>query len=767
MMKQSTALDWFSVQLAIAVGGTAAAIVGPLVGLFVFILSLPVNFFVLQLGYKTREHSEKNKPLADGIAVAGMAVFALLFFQVSLTVALGGLLYFATLALCVQMDAYRKFYMAQVISFVFILGGAAEAKSGSYLLVMAVYCLVAAFSLTEIWLDKSRSETTGSVHLPSGSTLNQAPGNLVNDDFSPGLKRRTAVGALVMGVAVCIYLFLPRPETLNYGGHTSSSPDFYHDQGWEDQASNDNRNEGKERNSPSKRKSEREVYKELKEITDLSSYGAETQETYRYNGLNETFDIRDNSRSGTVDLNAIIARMKAPHGAYLKVRTFDTFDGVSWSSSNENISRKLRTSNTGEVTLNDSIEGDFLHSLMIEHNIPAWLPVAGEPVSLWLPSNVIALDQFNHPLLPRVLLADTEYTVHSRLELVDGRVVSLGTPATRQDRALPKSFEPEIKKLARDVTQTGATSYAKAVLLEQHLRTQYAYSFESITASQGRTPLKKFLFEDKSGHCEYFASAMAIMLRSIDIPSRLVTGFSATTQNPLTGYYEIRGIDGHAWVEAWIEGRWISFEPTAYYSLPSLDVSNITAEQISQYASDILHRGQSGARENITVEYVLSTLWLGLYVSVVWVLSYLKLVFITLWPLWVLLAVVGVFAFVTQPLWRSEIRARLSHREIAKYDAVDSVKALNFYLYHLQRVAARHEVVRDKTDSVTDWSALIEQKIGHVSEMDDLVIYVQRVIYDADTTVPVSAIQTAAQAISDSLVHSKRTVKFTNIYNQN
>lgn len=767
MMKQSTSLDWFSVQLAIAVGGTAAAIVGPIAGLLVFVLSLPVNFFVLQLGYKTREDSEKNKPLADGIAVAGMAVFALLFFQVSLIVALGGLLYFATLALCVQMDAYRKFYMAQVISFVFILGGAAEAKSGSYLFVMAVYCLVAAFSLTEIWLDKSRSEITDSVDLTVGHALNQTAGNLVNDDFSPGLKRRTAVGALVMGVAVCIYLFLPRPETLNYGGHTSSSPDFYHDQGWEDQASNDNRNEGKEKKSPNKRKSERETYKELKEITDLSSYGAATQETYRYNGLNETFDVRDNSRSGTVDLNAIVARMKAPHGAYLKIRTFDTFDGLSWSSSNENISRKLRTSHTGEVTLNDSIEGDFLHSIMIEHSIPAWLPVAGEPVSLWLPSNVVALDQFNHPLLPRVLQADTEYTVHSRLELVDGRVVSLGTPASRQDRALPSEFDPEIRKLARSVTAYASDPYAKAVLLEQHLRTSYDYSFESITASQGRTPLTKFLFEDKSGHCEYFASAMAMMLRSLNIPSRLVTGFSATTQNPLTGYYEIRGIDGHAWVEAWIDGRWISFEPTAYYSLPTSDTSSITAERISQYASDVLHREQSSAQGGITVEYILSTLWLGLYVAVVWVLSYLKLLLVNFWPLWILLAIAGIVALATQPLWRSELQARLSHRKITQYQAVDSVKALNFYLYHLQRVALRHEVVRDKTDSLTDWSDLIEQKIGRVPDMDELVIYVQRVIYDADTTVPVSAIQTVAQGISDYLVNSKRAVKFTNIYRQN
>ena len=138
------------------------------------------------------------------------------------------------------------------------------------------------------------------------------------------------------------------------------------------------------------------------------------------------------------------------------------------------------------------------------------------------------------------------------------------------------------------VTKAGQNSYQKAQLLEQHLRTQYAYSFASITESQGQTPLTKFLFEDKQGHCEYFASAMTIMLRTLDIPARLVTGFSATTRNPLTGYFDIRAIDGHAWTEAWIDGRWVTFEPTAYYDLPPPDQGRFTAEQISRSLSSIL-----------------------------------------------------------------------------------------------------------------------------------------------------------------------------------
>ena len=65
-------------------------------------------------------------------------------------------------------------------------------------------------------------------------------------------------------------------------------------------------------------------------------------------------------------------------------------------------------------------------------------------------------------------------------------------------------------------------------------------------------PIAYFLFERKRGHCEYFASSMAVMLRAVGIPSRVVTGFRGGEFNDLTGSYIIRARDAHAWVEAYI-----------------------------------------------------------------------------------------------------------------------------------------------------------------------------------------------------------------------
>jgi len=83
-------------------------------------------------------------------------------------------------------------------------------------------------------------------------------------------------------------------------------------------------------------------------------------------------------------------------------------------------------------------------------------------------------------------------------------------------------------------------------------------------------PVANFLFERKHGHCEYFASAMAVMLRSLHIPSRLVTGFRGGEYNDITGQYVVRASDAHSWVEAYFPGSgWISFDPTPAGGAPT------------------------------------------------------------------------------------------------------------------------------------------------------------------------------------------------------
>jgi protein-glutamine gamma-glutamyltransferase len=127
---------------------------------------------------------------------------------------------------------------------------------------------------------------------------------------------------------------------------------------------------------------------------------------------------------------------------------------------------------------------------------------------------------------------------------------------------LPAELDPRIPRLAAQVTASASNSYDKTVALEQYLKTHYGYTLQ-LPSSPVADPLANFLFERKQGHCEYFASSMAVMLRTLRIPSRVVNGFVSEEFNDVTGNYVVRARNAHAWVEAYFPGYgWITFDPT-------------------------------------------------------------------------------------------------------------------------------------------------------------------------------------------------------------
>ena len=122
-------------------------------------------------------------------------------------------------------------------------------------------------------------------------------------------------------------------------------------------------------------------------------------------------------------------------------------------------------------------------------------------------------------------------------------------------------LHPRIRELAQDVAGTGVQPYEVALRIENHLRASYGYSLDPKIG--GAEPLMDFLFVTRAGHCEYFASAMAVMLRTMRIPARVVTGFYATLPEPVDNWHVIRSSSAHSWVEVWIDGRgWVVFDPT-------------------------------------------------------------------------------------------------------------------------------------------------------------------------------------------------------------
>jgi transglutaminase-like putative cysteine protease len=131
--------------------------------------------------------------------------------------------------------------------------------------------------------------------------------------------------------------------------------------------------------------------------------------------------------------------------------------------------------------------------------------------------------------------------------------------------ALPAGLPERVSALAHQWTDGLTTPEAKAHALEEHLRRDYGYDLKSPSQGQPQ-PVDHFLFESKRGHCEFFSTAMALMLRAVGIPSRNVTGFVGGTWNRFGSYYAVREGDAHSWVEAYMDHPvhpgWQTFDPT-------------------------------------------------------------------------------------------------------------------------------------------------------------------------------------------------------------
>jgi transglutaminase-like putative cysteine protease len=173
-----------------------------------------------------------------------------------------------------------------------------------------------------------------------------------------------------------------------------------------------------------------------------------------------------------------------------------------------------------------------------------------------------AVYRLGHPL-PQGLRYDAYGLLEPRPEtsppILPAPVLSLA--ARERSLQLPV-IDRRIPELARTLATGAHNDLERVRAIEKGLRTGYRYTLE-LPDREFSDPLAHFLFTRKKGHCEYFASAMAVMLRSIGIPARLATGFQSGIYNPVSELWLVRASDAHSWVEAWIPGRgWTTFDPT-------------------------------------------------------------------------------------------------------------------------------------------------------------------------------------------------------------
>jgi transglutaminase-like putative cysteine protease len=257
---------------------------------------------------------------------------------------------------------------------------------------------------------------------------------------------------------------------------------------------------------------------------------------------------------------------------YLRGAAYDRYSGRSWTAS-QTRRRSLGTFGDGTYVVRsyasrgaDRSSTSIQQDILLEALDTAVLFAAPFPELVTGDLPGVQSDGMAALSLPFLTQSRIRYSVVSRQPQIvsnDKTDPTAEYPRSILERylQLPELSE-KVAELSQHVVRSAATPYERIAAVQDHLQRSYRYSLDVGTAASLH-PLEDFLFVRKSGYCEHYATAMIIMLRTVGIPARLVTGFLATEWNEFGGYFTVRQQDAHAWVEVYLpQSGWMTFDPT-------------------------------------------------------------------------------------------------------------------------------------------------------------------------------------------------------------
>lgn len=248
----------------------------------------------------------------------------------------------------------------------------------------------------------------------------------------------------------------------------------------------------------------------------------------------------------------------------------DSFDNKKWSKSRKNYSEPFDKSERDFFQLDYASDEDDLtiQTVYLEPIDTPTLFTVSRPVAVQGNFQQLKRDSEGALTFVRNGFERLSYKVYSDTNVPKPEILKSDNANYSSDDKryllLPEKTDARIASLARQITEKSTNRYDKAKAVENYLQTQFGYSLEM--KAGGDEPLADFLFNIREGHCEYFATAMAVMLRTQGIATRVVNGFHQGEYNETAGVFIIKQKDAHSWVEVYFPGEdvWISFDPTPF-----------------------------------------------------------------------------------------------------------------------------------------------------------------------------------------------------------
>ena len=260
----------------------------------------------------------------------------------------------------------------------------------------------------------------------------------------------------------------------------------------------------------------------------------------------------------------VIMTVESPKPLFWRAVTYDFYTGAGWRTTESDKADKIA------IPTADREKLDARFDIIVPHsNI---LFAANEPQKADVPYQFYTGSDKSYSTSLHALnrsQASGTYTVTSLISVADKqtlRKVAMTYPDYIKSKylQLPSTVPQRVKNLAHQLLDNIPNAYDRAEALESFLRSPpYSYSPQVKATPPGRDPVDYFLFDLKQDFCEYFASAMVVMLREAGVPARLVEGFTTGQFDQPSNSFVVKEQDAHAWVEVYFpQYGWIEFEPT-------------------------------------------------------------------------------------------------------------------------------------------------------------------------------------------------------------
>ncbi len=333
--------------------------------------------------------------------------------------------------------------------------------------------------------------------------------------------------------------------------------------------------------------------------------------------------------------NNIVMRVRAPQPDFWRGQTFATFDGRFWYADSDPgrpadgavIDVPPADGDVGQLSSGVDAE-QFVQTYFVEVDQPNLIFAAYRPTevifdgAVWRrPDGTLRADVvLTEGSVYTVISTRAQITQQSLRDLRDVSVRLASRPEPNLDRylALPATITDRTRALADELAAPGASTYDTVMAMQGWLGSHVQYDLNAAVPAEGVDAVDDFLFESRRGFCEQIASALAVMLRAQGVPTRLASGYVPGERDRISGVWNVRGSDAHAWVEVWFpQSGWQPFDPTADVPMAGEAQQRTVGADLAGALSDLLrdHAGQLLAATTIVLIVALmvrlSAWWLG------------------------------------------------------------------------------------------------------------------------------------------------------------